>query len=137
MISTRGRYALRFLVDLAENNGGFVTMKEIAERQQVSIKYAERIFVALSEKNFLDTKHGKGGGYKLNRAPEDYKLSEILLALGEKLTPVACLSCQPNSCPRAKICKTLPMWQKLGNLIYNFFENTTLADLLNSGAEIS
>ncbi len=130
LISTRGRYALRFLVDLAENADNFITMKEVAERQGVSVKYAERIFVALSENNLLETRHGKNGGYKLNRPPQNYKISEILLALNEKISPVACLNDTPNSCPRSGFCKTLPMWQKLGNLIYGFFENITLADLL-------
>ena len=130
LISTRGRYALRFLVDLAENADNFITMKEVAERQGVSVKYAERIFVALSENNLLETRHGKNGGYKLNRPPQNYKISEILLALNEKISPVACLNDTPNSCPRSGFCKTLPMWQKLDNLIYGFFENITLADLL-------
>ena len=89
MISTRGRYALRFLVDLAECQGeGFTALKDIASRQEISQKYAERLLAMLSDKNIVDAKHGKGGGYKLNREPKDYKISEILTAMGEELAPV-------------------------------------------------
>lgn len=132
LISTRGRYALRFLVDLAENqeSTGFITTQELAERQQVSHKYAERLMGVLSHKKFVLTQHGKGGGYKLNRKPEDYKVSEILLAMDEELAPVQCLTCEQNKCPRAENCRTLPMWKKLGGIIQDFFDGITLADLM-------
>ena len=132
LISTRGRYALRFLVDLAENQAdeGFITTQEIAERQQVSHKYAERLMAILSRKKFVHTQHGKGGGYRLDRNPEDYRVSEVLEAMSEELVPVECLKCEPNTCPRAENCKTLPMWQKLGGIIQNFFDGITLADLM-------
>lgn len=131
LISTRGRYALRFLVDLAENQGeGFITTHEIAKRQEVSQKYAERLMGLLSKNNFVQTQHGRGGGYRLGRAPENYSVSEILLAMNEELAPVACLACKPNQCHRAPNCRTLPMWQKLDNMINDFFNGITLADLM-------
>ncbi len=134
LISTRGRYALRFLIDLAENQDNenldtFITTKEIAERQNVSLKYAERLFGVLSSYKFVETQRGKGGGYRLNREPEDYKVSEILKAMDEDLAPVACLKCNPNKCERSQKCKTLPMWQKLGKIIDKFFDGITIADL--------
>ncbi|MBQ9595854.1 MAG: Rrf2 family transcriptional regulator [Synergistaceae bacterium] len=134
LISTRGRYALRFLVDLAENQGGdndnFVTIQEIAERQEVSRKYAERLVALLSSKDFIMTRHGKHGGCRLAFPPEDYRVSDILLAVNEDLTPVECLTCSPNKCKRAGTCRTLPMWQKLDGIINNFFDGVTLADLM-------
>ena len=131
LVSTRGRYALRFLVDLAENqDAGYITTHELAERQEISQKYAERLMGLLSKNNFVKTQHGKGGGYKLAKNPEDYKVSEILLAMDEDLSPVECLTCKPNMCPRAEFCRTLPMWQKLDAMINNFFEGITLADLM-------
>ena len=132
LISTRGRYALRFLVDLAENQGeeGFITTREIADRQEVSQKYAERLMASLSRNQFVTPQHGKGGGYRLGRSPEEYRISEILKAMDEELAPVACLACNPNECHRAKDCRTLPMWQKLDNMITDFFDGITLADLV-------
>lgn len=131
LISTRGRYALRFLVDLAENQDeGFITTHELAERQEVSQKYAERLMASLSRNKFVDTQHGKGGGYRLSRGPDEYVVSEILKAMDEELAPVACLTCKPNTCNRAKFCRTLPMWQKLDTMINDFFDGITLADLM-------
>lgn len=132
LISTRGRYALRLLADLALNQGteGYITTNEIAQRQEVSPKYAERLMSLLAKNDFVITKHGYGGGYRLKRSPEDCRVSEILTAMDEELVPVACLSCEPNQCPRAKFCKTLPMWQKLGVIIHDFFDGITLADLI-------
>lgn len=131
LISTRGRYALRFLIDLAEHQGeGFITTHEICERQEVSQKYAERLMASLSRNKFVETAHGKNGGYRLGRNPSDYRVSDILLAMNEELVPVECMKCEPNSCPRAENCRTLPMWQKLGKVINDFFDGVTLADLM-------
>ena len=131
LVSTRGRYALRFLVDLAENQGtGFITTRELAERQQVSQKYAERLMASLSRGKFVETAHGKKGGYRLGRMPEDYRVSDILRAMNEELVPVECMTCEPNKCPRAGNCRTLPMWKKLGKVINDFFDGVTLADLM-------
>ena len=85
---------------------------------------------SLSRNKFVDTQHGKGGGYRLGREPKDYKVSEILTAMDEELAPVACLTCNPNTCTRAPTCRTLPMWEKLGGMIQNFFDGITLADLM-------
>ena len=131
LVSTRGRYALRFLVDLAENQGeGFITTHELAERQEVSQKYAERLMASLSRNNFVETAHGKNGGYRLSHLPCEYKIGDILRAMNEELAPVECLRCEPNLCPRAKECRTLPMWQKLAKVINDFFDGITLADLI-------
>ena len=136
LISTRGRYALRFLVDLAENQGnGYITTRELAQRQEVSQKYAERLMAQLSKSNFVRTQHGKGGGYRLAREPEEYKISEILLAMDEDLAPVECLTCKPNECSRAKDCRTLPMWEKLDVLIKVFFGGISIKDLMKQNQE--
>ena len=131
-ISTRGRYALRIMTDRAEHgNGEYVPMNEVAARQGLSLKYIERITSALAKGGFIEGVHGKGGGYRLLREPKDYTIGEILrLAEGDDLAPVACLeSCAP-ACPRAKDCKTLPMWRQLQGVLNEFFDNKTLADLL-------
>ncbi len=136
LISTRGRYALRFMIDLAENqdynnSNAFISTREVATRQNVSLKYAERLFGILSSYEFVHTQRGKGGGYRLNRAPEDYTVTEILLAMDEDLSPVSCMKCDPNKCERASKCKTLPMWRKLGSIINSFFDGITIADLVS------
>ena len=132
LITTRGRYALRFMIDLAEHQGqdGYITTWELSERQQVSHKYAERLMAALSRKKFVKVAHGKEGGYRLYFPPEKYRVSDILTAMNENLAPVECMKCEPNTCPRAEHCKTLPMWKKLGKVINDFFDGVTLADLM-------
>ncbi|MBQ7192923.1 MAG: Rrf2 family transcriptional regulator [Synergistaceae bacterium] len=132
LVSTRGRYALRFLVDLAENQAdeGWITTQEIAQRQEVSKKYAERLMAALSLRGLIESQLGLGGGYRLKVRPEDCKVSDVLLAVNEDVAPVACLSCEPNNCPRAGICRTLPMWKKLDGMIQDFFDGITIADLM-------
>lgn len=130
-VSTRGRYAVRVMLDLAEHgDGGYVPMKEVAERQELSLKYVERIMPALVKAGFVEGVHGKGGGYRLVKAPYDYTVGEILrLAEGDDLAPVACLERCADICPRAESCKTLPMWKKLHGVINDFFDGITLADL--------
>ena len=131
LVSTRGRYALRFLVDLAENQGeGFITTRELAERQQVSQKYAERLMASLSRGNFVEALHGKNGGYRMCGKPEGLCVSDVLRAMNEEIAPVECLKCEPNTCPRAGNCRTLPMWQRLGKVINEFFDGITIADLM-------
>ncbi|MBO4727574.1 MAG: Rrf2 family transcriptional regulator [Spirochaetaceae bacterium] len=130
IVSTKGRYALRVMVDLAENEkDGRIPLKEIAVRQDISQKYIEAIMTLLSKHNLVDGVHGKGGGYKLNRKPEDYKVSEILKVTEGTLAPVACLECGAAPCPKKENCRTLPMWAKLDTLINDFFDGVTLADL--------
>ncbi|MBQ9527146.1 MAG: RrF2 family transcriptional regulator [Fretibacterium sp.] len=131
LISTRGRYALRFLIDLAENQGpSYIPMKDISDRQEISPKYAERLLTILAKNHLVESQHGKGGGYRLSRNPADYKVSEVLHLMDEELAPVACLSCKSEGCHRAPNCRTLPMWQKLDGLITNFFDGITVADLM-------
>lgn len=132
MISTKGRYALRVLLDLAENSEkGYIPMKTVAERQNLSLKYIERIIPALSKNNYVEGIHGKGGGYKLSKSPKDYKIGDILRLAEGDLTPVACLGCNSKQCDRAGICKTLPMWKKFDSLLNDFFDSITLQDLMN------
>ncbi len=131
-ISTRGRYAIRVMIDLAEHNdGGYTAMREVAERQQISLKYLERILPVLVSAKLIEGIQGKGGGYRLTRKPEEYSIGEILVLTEGDLAPVACLSCKGKSCDRKYICKTLPMWKELSLLINNFFNNKTIADLVN------
>lgn len=129
MISTRGRYALRVMIDLAEHTGSsYIPLKDIAERQQISEKYLESIVKILVRSGLLDALRGKGGGYRLNRSPAEYTVGSILRLTEGNLAPVSCLE-EETSCERAVYCRTLPMWQKLDRLINDFFDGYTLADL--------
>lgn len=135
MISTRGRYALRVMIDIAEHSGGdFVPMKEVAARQEISLKYIERIMPLLTKENLVEGQHGKGGGYRLCRPPEDYSVGEILRATEGGLAPVACLECGAKPCSRAAECRTLPMWQKYYAMTNEFFDGISVADLMQSEA---
>lgn len=131
MISTRGRYALRVMLDLAEHKDeGFIPMKDVVARQEISKKYMEQIMPSLVKSGFVEGVHGKGGGYKLTREPSEYTAGEILRAAEGDLAPVACLSCDAQECPRKSQCKTLPMWEKYNDLINGFFDSYTLESLL-------
>lgn len=131
LISTRGRYTLRVLLDLAENqNGGYIAMKKVAERQNLSLKYIERIMPVLSRNNYVEGVHGKGGGYRLSRQPKDYRIGDILRLAEGDLSPVSCLSCNAEKCDRAETCPTLPMWTEFHNMVNNYFDGITLADLM-------
>ncbi len=131
MISTRGRYALRVMIDLAEHqNGGYIPMKDVAERQEISLKYIERIMPVLTRSGCVEGVHGKGGGYRLTRAPEDYTAGEILRLAEGDLSPVACLQEGAKPCPRAAECRTLPMWRDFYRLTREYFDGITLADLM-------
>ena len=131
MVSTRGRYALRVMIDLAESSaGGFVAMKGVAERQQISRKYLERILPLLVDQQLVEGVRGKGGGYRLTREPEDYSIGEILRAAEGDLAPVACLVKGAPPCPRVSECRTLPLWRELDELIDNYLDGKTLADLM-------
>lgn len=133
MISTKGRYALRVMIDLAEHNTGkYITLADIAARQEISEKYLESIVNLLSKKEYVDALRGKGGGYRLNRAPESYTVAEILKAADCTLAPVTCLEHEPNRCERAAYCKTLDMWEGLHKLINDYFDGISLADLVKN-----
>ncbi|MBQ6569299.1 MAG: RrF2 family transcriptional regulator [Clostridia bacterium] len=131
MISTRGRYALRVMIDIAENsNGEYIAMKEVAARQEISLKYMEKIMPVLVANNLCEGIHGKGGGYKLTRDPSEYTIGEILRLTEGDLAPVACLECNAEKCERSDQCRTLPMWKDLNELINKYFDGVTLADLM-------
>lgn len=131
MISTRGRYALRVMIDLAQHSeSGYIAMKDVAARQGISKKYMEQIMPALVKNGLVEGVHGKGGGYKLTREPGEYTAGEILRLAEGDLAPVACLSCNAQECPRKKDCKTLPMWEKYDVLTNEFFDSISLDNLL-------
>ena len=131
IVSTKGRYALRVMIDLAEQNKTErVPLKEIAERQEISQKYIESIMTLLSKNGFVDAVHGKGGGYKLNKKPEEYTVGDILRLTEGSLSPVACLEKGAAECPRKNICRTLPMWTKLDDLVEGYLDSVSLADLM-------
>lgn len=131
MISTRGRYALRVLVDLAEHaDGEYVPMKDIAQRQEISLKYLERILPALSKNGIIEGVQGKGGGYRLLVAPEKCKIGDVLRLTEGDLAPVACLECGAEPCARSSECRTYPMWVELDRIINSFLDSKTLAELL-------
>ena len=133
LISTKGRYALRVMVELAyHKNNEYVPLKTIANEQSISEKYLESIIVTLSKAGIIDGLRGKGGGYRLNREPKDYTVGEILRLTEGSIAPVACLDCVPNKCERAASCKTLPMWEKLNTIISNYLDSVTIADLIDS-----
>ena len=131
IVSTRGRYALRVMTDLAEHGReDFIPLKAITERQNISRKYLESIMTSLSKAGLVEGAHGKGGGYRLCREPDEYKVSEILTLTEGTLAPVACLTPRATPCEMAERCRTLPMWKKLDKLINDFFDSYTLADLM-------
>ncbi len=136
MISTKGRYALRFIMDLAEHpEEGYIPLKVVAERQGISPKYLEQILPALSRARMVKATHGKGGGYSLKRLPEEYTVGEILRVMEGDMAPVNCLTCGAEECSRVKVCKTLPMWKKFYDMTNQFFDSITVADLIN-GVEL-
>lgn len=131
MISTRGRYAIRVMIDLAERGTkDFVRLKDISDNQDIPQKYLESITTILSKNGIIEGAHGKGGGYRLNRSLEEYKIGEILRLTEGTLAPVACLECNAKPCDRASVCRTLPMWEKLDTMINEFFDGITIADLI-------
>ena len=131
MISTKGRYSIRILLDLAEHrNGDFIPMKEVAGRQGISLKYIERLMPALKAAGLVESVHGIGGGYRLNRDPEQYDLWEILRVTEGELAPVSCLQTDASPCQRAGECRTLSVWQGYYDLTRKYFSGITLADLM-------
>ena len=136
MISTKGRYALRVMVDLAAHQKeGYLPLKEIAQRQEISEKYLESILKGLVQSKMLVGIRGKGGGYRLTKAPKEYSIASILKETEGDLAPVACLEKGADMCPRRESCPTLPMWEKLNGMIQQFFETVTLQDILPEAAQ--
>lgn len=132
-ISTKGRYAVRLMIDLAEHNHGeFIPLMDIAKRQEISEKYLESIVSVLSKSNLLISLRGKGGGYKLAKNPEEYTVGSILRLTEGSLAPVSCLEGEVNDCTRACHCRTLPMWEGFNKLINDYFDGITIADLVSN-----
>ena len=138
-ISTRGRYALRVMIDLAENyNGNYIPLKDIAARQEISQKYLESITAELTKNALLEGQHGKGGGYKLSKDPEGITVGDVLRITEGDLAPIACLEKDAPYCTRTQECRTLPMWRELYKLINDYFNGVSLADLMqgeNAGGD--
>lgn len=131
MISTRGRYALRVMIDIATNQGdGHVPMKDVAERQGLSLKYLEQILPPLTRNGLLVGIQGKGGGYRLTRDPKDYRIGEVLRLTEKDLEPVGCLKEGAPACERRNICKTVDFWQGLNTVVNDYLDNHTLQDLM-------
>ena len=129
MISTKGRYALRIMIDIAQNEGEApVSLSDVAKRQGLSIKYIESIIAMLNKAGFVESYRGKAGGYKLSRAPEDYTVQQILVITEGTLAPVMCLD---GSCERSQDCITLPLWKNLDGLIEKYLGAISLRDLLD------
>ena len=136
IVSTKGRYALRVMVYFVlHGTEEYIPLKEIAEAEGISQKYLESIMTTLSKGGFVDAVHGKGGGYRLNRKPEEYTVGSILKLTEGGLSAVSCTSQGPFACSRATCCHALPMWEKLDQLVDNFFEGITLKDLLEQPIE--
>lgn len=140
-ISTKGRYALRMMLDLAMHSAdGFVALKDIAERQDISKKYLEQIVPLLNKADLLRTNRGYQGGYSLAKSPEKYTVGEILRVTEGNLCPVSCLQYPVNECPRASECLTLPVWEGLYKAINNYLDSVTLQDIIdraNAGGDYS
>ena len=131
MISTKGRYALRLMIDIAMHDAaGPVRIKDIAIRQQISDKYLEQIVSTLNKAGFVKSMRGPQGGYRLTRKPKEYTVGEILRLIEGSLAPVTCLEDKVNTCPRASICPTLPLFQKMYDAINGVVDNMTLSDLI-------
>ncbi|MBQ8238341.1 MAG: RrF2 family transcriptional regulator [Oscillospiraceae bacterium] len=131
IVSTKGRYALRVMVCFARRGGEeYIPLKEIAEAEGISQKYLESIMTTLSKAGFVDAVHGKGGGYRLNRKPEEYTIGSILKLTEGSLAVASCTTQGAAACSRSECCQALPMWERLDRMIDDFFEGITLADLL-------
>lgn len=129
-ISTKGRYAMRFMIELAQNVEKGLNLKDIAEKQEMPLKYLEQIALLLVKAKLIVGKRGPNGGYALTRAPKNYTALEILTVMEGSLAPVECLECRENFCPRKQNCPTLKMWQGFDKLIHDYFRGITLEDLV-------
>ena len=132
MISTRGRYALRVMLDLGERiETGYTPMKDVAERQGLSLKYLERILPVLTKNGMVEGIQGKGGSYRLTRAPEDYRVGDILRLTEGGLHPVECAGCSTEPCAHAAECRTKPLWEGLNKVVNEYLDGVTLKDLMD------
>ena len=138
LISTKGRYALRLMLDLALcEHGKYVALKDVAQRQGISVKYLEQIISVLSHAGFVRSVRGSGGGYMLTNEPKDYTVGMILRLTEGSLAPVQCLEVEHNDCPRADSCVTLGVWEKLYNAINSVVDTITLQDLVNDSSRLT
>lgn len=136
MISTKGRYAIRVMIDLAEHGDeGRIPLKDIAERQEISKKYLEIIVKEMVAGGLVSGVSGKGGGYRLSRKPEEYTIGEILELMEGSLSSVACLAAEDNTCPRKEACQTLPLWTEYDRMVHDFFHGKKLSDLIRKTPE--
>ena len=137
MISTKGRYALRVMLDLADHNTGeYIPLKDIAHRQEISVKYLENILASLSRVHLVDAARGKGGGYRLAKTPADYSAGEIIRLAEGSLASVSCLKGEKKGCEKAGHCRALPLWQGLDQMIDQYLDSYSLADLQKQQAEL-
>ena len=138
MVSSRGRYALRVMVDLAEHQGddGYIPMKDVVARLGISLKYLEKILPALAKSQYIKGVHGKGGGYRLTREPEEYRIGDILRLTEGDLAPVSCVECGAEPCRQAGECRTYSMWGRFNTVINDFFDSITIADLMRHGEPV-
>lgn len=136
-ISTKGRYALRMMIDIAENqDSGYVALKDIAARQEISKKYLEQIALQLSQRGMMRAVRGYQGGYMLSRDAKEYTVFEILSVVEGSLAPVSCLESPVNTCPRREHCKTLPLWMSLDQRIQDYLSSITLEDVVKGRIEV-
>lgn len=135
-ISTKGRYALRLMIDLAKNyDGKYITLKEVSKRQEISIKYLEQITTQLCRAEYLISVRGPKGGYKLSKEPKNYTVGDILRVTEGSLAPIACLEDEKNSCTRCGVCATLEFWKGLYKVIEDYVNSVTLEDLIKNSDE--
>ncbi|MCR5675596.1 MAG: Rrf2 family transcriptional regulator [Lachnospiraceae bacterium] len=133
-ISTKGRYAIRVMLDLAQHdNGGYTALKDISDRQGIPVKYLEQIVSALNKAGFLRSMRGNSGGHRLSRKPADYRIGDILRTMEGNLHPIDCVALDVADCPRMETCITLPFWRGLDRAITDYVDSYTLQDLLDQG----
>ena len=131
MLSTKGKYALRALADLATHDG-WISLGDVSRRQNISRKYLEQVISLMHKAGYVESQRGKGGGYRLTRRPEDYTLGQILRAAEGSLAPVACLDCTNDEiCPIINTCPTVTVWRDLGKVMAEYLDSKTLADIIN------
>ena len=136
-VSTRGRYALRLMIDLAQHNDdGYISLKEISARQDITVRYLEQIIAILLKAGFVQSFRGKSGGYRLTKVPGEYTTEEILKLTEGSLLPISCTAAPESPCPRAASCATLPFWRGLQQVIENYLHRVTLEDLMEQQKEI-
>ena len=134
MVSTKGRYALRVMIDLAEHDQAkYIPLKEIANRQSISEQYLESIVKSLTREHFIEGLRGKGGGYRLPQDASCYTVADVLKITEGSLAPISCLQDESNQCNRAVFCQTLPMWEGLYKVVEDYLSSITIADLANTG----